>query len=779
MLGDASNARSGGEGACVALLPNFVHCHSHPGRHPTSCHRDVPNAVSRVVGPEKLLVASNVFPPGCRILDNRPWGRTGDIVFEQRLLREFAARLDNDTKSEHADLDEDLDLAWDVALLQAAMGIISDTGAASTDDLCPHQDTDGRDRCKIVAYSIDEEDNRLLLFTSLYFPYDPQQDIPDIPKAEVVKWTSWAARFFRLAVKKDTVRFPIGSQAHAAAQEIRRKLASIDDVLVTFITNAAVRDRAIDSLEEIGKPISFDVWDLERLQRAGDDAVTRDLIHVDFKAIMGQPLPVLEMQSSAAEYRTFLTIIPGETLYLLYEDYGAKLFEFNVRSFLQATGKVNKGIRATLTNEAEKGRFLAYNNGITATADEIDVGMEHGRTVIRSLTGLQIVNGAQTTASIHRARKQDRVDLSGVAVAMKLTRVRPEKLAEFVPLISRFANTQNPIQLADLSANSPFHVRLEQIAEKVWCPGEESRWFYERTRGAYQVARNRAGSTRTKRAEFDGECPKAQRFGKTELAKAWMSWWGLPHVVGRGSQKNYIAFMAELERRKGPGWEPDDDFLRETSALLLLMDAAQKACRKAALGSYMANVAAAMVARLAKDYGASLEVLGIWDKQKVSDELKAVFLEWAPVIHLTLRTAAGLENVTEYAKKEGSWDAIQKANLTWPGAGVPETQPMTAAEPEPVSPAVSSAVEQPIAVLSEDERQIAQCIQLNGAEWGKVIAWAAGSRMVTDYDTRIATTVLQYALQGWLKKPSPKQAKRATRVLNAAQRAGLNWQDAA
>ncbi len=699
-------------------------------------------------------------------------------MLEQRLLRDFAVSLDEDVRSIHADLGEDFQLGWDVALLQAAMGIISDTGAASTDDLCPHHDTEGRDRCKVVAYSIDEEENRLLLFTSLFIPYEPQEGTPDLTRAEVVKWTSWAARFFRLAVKKDVARFPAGSPAYAAVQEIRRKLANIDDVLVTFITNAAVRDRSIEPMEEIGKPITFEVWDLERLQRAGNDTVTRELIKVDFKAVMGQPLPVLEMQSSTVEYQTFLAIIPGETLYLLYEDFGAKLFEFNVRSFLQATGKVNKGIRATLANNAEKDRFLAYNNGITATADEIDVGMENGRTVIRSLVGLQIVNGAQTTASIHRARKQDKVDLSGVAVAMKLTRVRPEKLAEFVPLISRYANTQNPIQLADLSANSPFHVRLEQIAEKVWCPGEESRWFYERTRGAYQVARNRAGSTRTKRADFDAECPKAQRFGKTELAKAWMSWWGLPHVVGRGSQKNYTAFMAELERRNGAGWEPDDDFLEETAALLLLMDAAQRACRKAALGSYMANVAAALVARLSKDYGSSLELLGIWDQQKVSDALKAVFIEWAPVVHLALRTAAGPENVTEYAKKEASWDAIQRVNLTWPAAGVPETQPV-AVEPEPAMPAALPPAAQQGPSLSDDERQIDECTQLTGAEWGRVIAWAAGSRMVTGLETQIATTLLQYALQGWLKRPSPKQARQATRVLHAARRAGLNWSDAA
>ena len=47
---------------------------------------------------------------------------------------------------------------------------------------------------------------------------------------------------------------------------------------------------------------------------------------------------------------------------------------------------------------------------------------------------------------------------------------------------------------ADFSANDPFHVRLEQLANSVWVPGEQSRWFYERARGSYQTITERAFS---------------------------------------------------------------------------------------------------------------------------------------------------------------------------------------------------------------------------------------------------------------------------------------------
>ena len=42
---------------------------------------------------------------------------------------------------------------------------------------------------------------------------------------------------------------------------------------------------------------------------------------------------------------------PGTVLADIYHRWGARLLEQNVRVFLQARGKVNKGIRATLENE--------------------------------------------------------------------------------------------------------------------------------------------------------------------------------------------------------------------------------------------------------------------------------------------------------------------------------------------------------------------------------------------------------------------------------------------
>jgi hypothetical protein len=251
----------------------------------------------------------------------------------------------------------------------------------------------------------------------------------------------------------------------------------------------------------------------------------------------------------------------------MYEEFGPRLLEYNVRAFLQAAGKVNRGIRDTLKGEPH--HFMAYNNGISLTVDGLTSELGDDGLKITAFRGLQIVNGGQTTASIHRARKRDRLDLSRVHVAAKITRLPPESVEEMVPKISRFANTQNVIQEADFSSNEPFHIALERMSKTVWCPGEQSRWFYERSRGQYSTAMNIEGTTPARLRGFRERTPPSQRFSKTDLAKVLNSWNRLPHIVSGGAQKNFVAFMRALRDNRGATWEPDEAFFRDVVAQVM------------------------------------------------------------------------------------------------------------------------------------------------------------------------------------------------------------------
>ena len=187
----------------------------------------------------------------------------------------------------------------------------------------------------------------------------------------------------------------------------------------------------------------------------------------------------------------------------IYDRWGARLLEQNVRVFLQARGKVNRGIRLTLENEPWM--FFAYNNGITATAEAVEISNAGGQMLLRRLTNFQIVNGGQTTASIHLARLRD-VDLSRTFAQMKLSVVSPERATALVPKISEYANSQNRVNAADFFANHPFHILMEGFSRRIYAPSpdgrfRQSKWFYERARGQYADAR--AYLTVSERKKFD------------------------------------------------------------------------------------------------------------------------------------------------------------------------------------------------------------------------------------------------------------------------------------
>ena len=57
---------------------------------------------------------------------------------------------------------------------------------------------------------------------------------------------------------------------------------------------------------------------------------------------------------------------------------------------------MNEGILKTIEEEPDK--FIAYNNGLTATATGIEINED--KTRITRIDGFQIVNGGQTTNSI-------------------------------------------------------------------------------------------------------------------------------------------------------------------------------------------------------------------------------------------------------------------------------------------------------------------------------------------------------------------------------------------
>jgi hypothetical protein len=466
-----------------------------------------------------------------------------------------------------------------------------------------------------------------------------------------------AGRFAEMALKTDASGMALGEAAAmlAAIHGVRGKLRRVRIFIATDAVSAA---RRMPRRNVADLPAEIEVWDLPRLTRSMSVEGEGEPIDVDFENSSFGCQPFLRLDGGG-EHSTLLMMIPGQILADLYEEHGAGLLEFNVRSFLSVRGKVNKGIRETVLTEPD--RFLAYNNGIVVTAESIYEQFVPGLgKAIAKLANVQIVNGGQTTATIHDTARRMGADISQVAVAAKVVTVGSEVRDEMVKRISRFANTQNPMQQADLSANEPFHIAVERLSRSTWCPGGERRWFYERARGQYDVELSREGDTPARRARFQRQTPKELKFSKVDLARYLNAWGRRPHEVSLGGQKNFTHLMEDLRRRNGLAWEPDQQWYQDVIAVAIIWQTAERVVRWEGVPAFRANVVAYMVAMLSNRSSGRLDLRRIWNTQEVTPELEFTLRSWVlPIRDALVRGAESRQrNPTEWFKREECWTEI-------------------------------------------------------------------------------------------------------------------------
>ena len=442
------------------------------------------------------------------------------------------------------------------------------------------------------------------------------------------------------------------------------------------LTDRVAKSKSFKTREIGGKAVRLEVMDIERLHRHWSEGKPRDGLVANFNDICGQPLPCVVIPGeNNDDYDYALTAIPGEALRLLYEKFGARLLEANVRSFLSVKGKgVNAGIQATLRMTPE--RFMAYNNGIVIVADEISLGKTgDGAAGIAGLKGLQIVNGGQTTASLYfTKRKYPETDLSRVRVPAKIIVMKTQDSINeeaLVSDISRFANSQNVVRQSDLSANNPFHVEIEKLSRSIYCPDGVGQWFYERAAGSYNTLLTRDGTTPAKLRALKEAIPPARRITKTDLAKYLNAWDKKPEVVSLGSQKNFDKFMAALT----PGLLPTVADFKSMIAKTKLYRDTQKLLRPM-FQAFQANIAAYTIAVLSEKLGNRIDLERIWAKQSVSTELLSQIATWAKEVKDALHATANGRMVSEWAKRPECRDAVMGASYTGAASNIPELKPI-------------------------------------------------------------------------------------------------------
>jgi len=628
---------------------------------------------------------------------------------------------------------------------ELALSFLSDAGETENYRVCFDEKISKRGvEHKINGYSLYENYETLDLFVTIY---NGDSTIQSVTKGDADKTIDRAVKFFRNAIYKDYVNeieesseiFDL-AQTLANVPEVKEYLTRVN---IFLITNGEVKADLKTSDTVAGYTVFYRTIDVNYLFNLSDKS--RVPIEINFEQ-SGYKVPCIVNETENSDYQSWLAIIPGLALADIYEQYGARLLEQNVRSFLQFTGKINKGIRNTILKEQHM--FMAFNNGIAATAEEVtisDLPNNQGK-AIAQVKDFQIVNGGQTTASVYHTWKKDKVDISNVFVPVKLTIVKNrDNFSEIVGRIAEYANTQNRVSASDLSSNRENHVLTEKLSRTIWAPpisGEttQTRWFFERSRGQYRNDRNRFGITPSKRKQFDKQNPRSQMFTKELLAKYINSYEEVyngkklvvgPHIVVRGSQKNYAQFL-----NYNFSFKPDNIWFEDLVAKALLFKNAEKiyGVKPNAIGDMRYITVPYSIAWLGFKLDYKLDLYKIWKQQSLSENLKSKLHEVMSKIEDFIKTNAPGSLYGEWAKKEECWNAMKNEDFNIDLDGLK-------ADLENKSSEKRKRITEDETQKAEMEAVLNRLKSIHIKTWKKIEDWGRETQNLTQYQYDMASTL--------------------------------------
>lgn len=550
---------------------------------------------------------------------------------------------------------------------------LEDEGFISGFDLTEHKiSSKGQ---AVDAWSYDDELGKLTLFLG---DYRSSGKLETLTNSEIAKLFKRLRNFVEASLNINFAGSleesdPVASLAYLISESQH----DISEISLVLLSNAQLSNRVAELPSEPSNDFrtSYEIWDFSRILRIENSGKSREEVEIDFSDQPHGGLPCLPAHTGDSSIQSYLVVMPGNVLAELYQNYGERLLEQNVRTFLQFRGKINKGIKNTIINEPEM--FFSYNNGLSATAEAVTTSKND--TNIVNITNLQIVNGGQTTASIFTAFKKDKANLSKVYVQIKLSVIDPEKVENIVPRISEYSNTQNKVNAADFFSNHPFHLRMEEFSRRLWAPSSEgsineTHWFYERARG--QFANQQTNLTNPQKKRFLAQNPRNQMFTKTDLAKYVLSFSEAAQEVSLGAQKAFsgsprtLGFVGRISKQ----WEKDDKIFNEhwfkqaIAKSIAFRQLDRYVFKQSWYGGYKANIVTYTLSKFAsmvRKSGKEVDYLKIWDLQKLPNSMVYQLGEIAEKVNalLTNPPEGSTSNISEWAKKTDCWEIIEASDI--------------------------------------------------------------------------------------------------------------------
>ena len=540
------------------------------------------------------------------------------------------------------------------------------------------------------------------ILSAVITKFSNDEDLVTISKSEIEKLGKQASKFIsnindpkfknsldpsdpalELAEEMSTYLNDLGIDGNLGFRPAAHKFRVI--VLTDYLLSERVDTNKLKIENIHNKEAYFEIWDLKRIRNLTLSGTESEPCDVDFSLLCPDKggLPTLPANISESDISSYICVMPGTVLRDLFDNYGQRLLESNVRTFLQFRGKVNQGMKSTLLQNPEN--FFAYNNGLTVTASNIELDDVSGQLMIKKLDNMQIVNGGQTTSAIYfsplsKGKQQGvdfrNIDLTKVFVQMKLTVIENDEDSEIIKAnVARYANSQNAIQAADLISNHPIHRAIEKQSRSVWAPpsettGVQTRWFYERARGQYQT-KILAFRTPAKARNFQGENPRNQMFTKTDMAKYENTWRMRPWEVKLGAQGNLEKIGSVLIKE----WDENPDnfgimFFKDLVAKAILFKTTDSAILRsdwykenAGLKAEASTYSIALLLFKLEKLGWRLNLKRIWETQKLSESLINQILDLAETVRanlLDIDFREGSANPSMFARKRVAWERFKE-----------------------------------------------------------------------------------------------------------------------
>ena len=378
--------------------------------------------------------------------------------------------------------------------------------------------------------------------------FSEDNQVKNTPPAEIKKYVRETARFLEKTFSGEFI-----NDVNEAKDLQKQIFEQYNQDNLDLLEICIISDNIINldnlpekvALKNIDLECRIKYWDIKRWNDLKRSKSKRESINIDLKSEIYNhySIPFVKKEIPG-KMNYYLSIFPGDLIADLYETHNTGLLENNVRVFLSATRKANKAIRQTIgsNNGEDAHKFFSYNNGISATAEMIEI--DNGK--ILKINDFQIVNGGQTTATIHYSRRRDKYSLKDVFIAVKITELKKNKeYSSIVNKISQAANTQSAVSESDFFANDKMLVEIEKLSAKNPIQTDNERnmfYFFERMKGQYNVSKLTSGTGKTQQRWLETH-PKPLMFDKIDLARWANIMQELPHIAATGAQKQFKDYM--------------------------------------------------------------------------------------------------------------------------------------------------------------------------------------------------------------------------------------------